>query len=516
MTRHWILQGNPDLYDLDGALAELDEISWRVHQHTAEIRRGDLVLIWRSGSEAGVVAIGRVLDDPSLSAQPEREHRFELAGEAAEATRCPIAVRAVDWIPKARVQALPEMADHLIVTAPRATVYPLDEAQWAALTAGLPDPPDAPYMVPSDAYPHPFAWEQRRKSVYPMPGSYSGYLDSLRAILGFARTEMPAPERLVGWLREHFGLGEVGARNRVGFLRRAGLLREEGGVVRVSDTGLRWLEQGDHAALIAEVHARIQFIGEMLDATTQPRSAAELLDLANEQFQMDWKTDAQISRRRGWLQSAGLLVVDAEGRLHTTEAGVALASKLQLHHPTPTSGPIVEPAPPVQPPPEPPPPVAKRQVDVDADELTGRLVDAARNNTRPDELEYAVRDAFRFLGFRAERIAGSGNTDVVVDADLGVGASYRVNIDTKSTGTGVVTDSQINWDSLADHQERNRADYVAVVGVGFAGGNVQSRAETRGFKLVTVSELAGLCRQHAQTPLGVDDYRILFDAEGTT
>lgn len=51
----WILQANPDRFEIDRALRELEVIDWRVPQYAAEIQRGDGVVIWRSGPEAGVV-----------------------------------------------------------------------------------------------------------------------------------------------------------------------------------------------------------------------------------------------------------------------------------------------------------------------------------------------------------------------------------------------------------------------------------------------------------------------------
>lgn len=516
MTRHWIFQANPDVFDIDAALLELEELWWRVPQYTSEVRQGDLALVWRSGDEAGVIAIGRILDDPSHCVQPERERRFQIDGQFVETTRCTVALRSVPLVPKHHVQAMPSMATHQIVVSPRATVYPLDGEQWAALTAGMPPPPDARSITFDRTRPTPFAWDQRRKSVYPMPGGYTEYLDSLHTVLDFVSTEMPAPDRFVEWMRSAYGLGEIGARNRANFLRRAGWMREEGGVLRATESGRRWLEDQDHEALVAEMHARIQFIGEMLRALYTPRSAAELLEIANDDYGMGWNTAAQISRRRGWLQSAGFITVDADGLLVATDEGRVLAGELSLHTPRPAGSDET---------PSPRAPASSSELapveqpvvapSSELDEILRRLDRGARDSQHPQELELAVRDAFVHLGFRAEHIAGPGNTDVVADADLGRGLSYRVNIDTKATASGVVTDNQINWDSLSDHRDRNRADFVVVVGVGFAGGNLLSRAEQRGFKLLTVAELAGLCRQHSATPLGIDDYRTLFEVEGT-
>ena len=47
-NRVWFFQSNPKQYDIDAALAKLDQIWWRVPQHTGDIRTGDVVMLWRS------------------------------------------------------------------------------------------------------------------------------------------------------------------------------------------------------------------------------------------------------------------------------------------------------------------------------------------------------------------------------------------------------------------------------------------------------------------------------------
>ena len=72
VSRTWILQTNPKLYDIDAALRALEIIYWRIPQYTGEVHASDRGLIWRSGKEAGFVAWGRFLADPQ---------HFDLSGE---------------------------------------------------------------------------------------------------------------------------------------------------------------------------------------------------------------------------------------------------------------------------------------------------------------------------------------------------------------------------------------------------------------------------------------------------
>ena len=61
----FVLQGNPNNYDIDTYLARYSFIYWRVAQLSHEMRIGDQIVIWRSGSLAGAVALGRITELPN-------------------------------------------------------------------------------------------------------------------------------------------------------------------------------------------------------------------------------------------------------------------------------------------------------------------------------------------------------------------------------------------------------------------------------------------------------------------
>ena len=62
----WLFQANPSIYAIDQALSESTELTWVVRQYTNEVRKGDRVYLWRSGSEAGVVATATVESEPAV------------------------------------------------------------------------------------------------------------------------------------------------------------------------------------------------------------------------------------------------------------------------------------------------------------------------------------------------------------------------------------------------------------------------------------------------------------------
>ncbi|MCK4274496.1 MAG: EVE domain-containing protein [Dehalococcoidales bacterium] len=67
MANCWIFQANPKIFDIIGELEDSYELShWTIRQHSAEVKYGDTVLIWKADvgeGNAGIYAVGRVISD---------------------------------------------------------------------------------------------------------------------------------------------------------------------------------------------------------------------------------------------------------------------------------------------------------------------------------------------------------------------------------------------------------------------------------------------------------------------
>lgn len=522
MEQQWIFQANPQRYDIDAALQKLSEIAWRVPQFTGELQAGDVVAIWRAGAEAGLVGVGRVISNPTAQKPGTAEQPFVTGDEDSIGltTRVVIRVRPCDLVPKDQVAALEPMHEHPIIKAPMGSVFRLSADQWQALAKLLPDPPPPPTSVPEDALPNPFAWDQRRKSIFALPGGYDNLLDSLRRILSFVEDHRPERDDSASWMHQEFGIPESRAVRILGFLQSVSLIRAEAGRLELTRYGTKWLEESAPLVLVALLHSRVQFIGEMLASLQEPRTSQELLDVANDQYATGWTTRAQIDRRRGWLQSAGAIEIDDQGRLQLTERGRSFLDQLELSAPVeateirsketaakaqhserwPTvaiSGAAATEE----------PPSSDAQV---AERLAKRLLEAARDATDPDAFEQAIANCFDFLGFHSEWLGGAGKTDVFLKAELGAQDRYAVIVDAKTTSRDAVRDGQIDWVTLQEHQEKYQADHAAIIGPAFQGDRLAERAKSYGVAVIEAAELAGLCRQHARVPLGLDAYRALF------
>lgn len=61
----WILQGNPDVFDVDSYVSQYPFVYWSAPMHQKQIAIGDDVFIWRSGKLSGAIARGRVGELPT-------------------------------------------------------------------------------------------------------------------------------------------------------------------------------------------------------------------------------------------------------------------------------------------------------------------------------------------------------------------------------------------------------------------------------------------------------------------
>ena len=145
--------------------------------------------------------------------------------------------------------------------------------------------------------------------------------------------------------------------------------------------------------------------------------------------------------------------------------------------------------------------------------IVERLNKTQFKSDSPTEFEEAIRDAFKFLGFEAELIGGSGDTDVLLTANIGQ-ESFKVNIDGKTTKSGKIIDRQIDWLSLRDHKRKTQADFVIVVGPSFSGGNLDQRANEYNVSLLKTEDLIKLVEAHSKFPFTLTELKDLSTGGG--
>jgi hypothetical protein len=135
----WIFQANPKHYDIDGAIKSLDLIPWEIRQHKDKIEKGDSVYIWRSGKEAGVIAVAEILSDPKEMPLDEREASYINSPDefSPRALRAPVRIRQVleNTILKEELTNHQVLSDLTILKSWQQTNYSLTPKQAEALEA---------------------------------------------------------------------------------------------------------------------------------------------------------------------------------------------------------------------------------------------------------------------------------------------------------------------------------------------------------------------------------------------
>ena len=357
--------------------------------------------------------------------------------------------------------------------------------------------------------PQPLPWEQRKSGVSPLRGGYSGYLDSFRTICERAEQVSASFEELVVWMRQEFHLTENSARASLAFLRKSTLLHYSDGIVSVNERIRQWMHdpKNDKDMLIAIIHSRVKFVGEMLSELDEPRSTEALRKIAI-RYGLDWQTHTQIDNRRGWLQSAEL-IEGTKDRLSLTSAGRQLVDQLENHD---SSQSISESRVPNEPKPvqQTRPNSPESNAELIAEQLAKDIEDASTDSGHPDRFEKLVRDAFELMGFVAEHMGGPGNTDVLLTAPLGKDERYVVAVDAKTTRSGSLQDHSVDWQTLEDHRRKHQARYSLLVAPAPRGDRLKERAKRSKVAILPADQLAELCRLHTRTPLNLLDYKDIF------
>lgn len=186
---------------------------------------------------------------------------------------------------------------------------------------------------PAD-FPPPVPWEKRLRSATSIRGGYTGQLKTLRKICQFVEGDLPKRSVLVNWIKDNLEMERKNSEDIVRNLLTRRVLECTDSEITLNQLAGHWYASEDDGLLIALLHSRIQFFGEMLEELHKaPLTIEELLEAAGK-YGLEWRTPSQIQQRRGWLESAHLIKPVDGGRLGITDTGRRLLSQLQIHQPS--------------------------------------------------------------------------------------------------------------------------------------------------------------------------------------
>jgi len=151
MSNVYLFQGNPKYYDMDAYLVTHPYIYWRSPNYKDQIKTGDKAILWRAGKNAGMIAIGEIVEAPT----PASDIHFpDLLGQqfwtSDEVDKNDIKVgikihevRLSDsGVSRASFKSNPIVNSHRIITNPTGTVFQVDKDVANAIYSAWGNPVD--------------------------------------------------------------------------------------------------------------------------------------------------------------------------------------------------------------------------------------------------------------------------------------------------------------------------------------------------------------------------------------
>ncbi|MEL7981726.1 EVE domain-containing protein [Vreelandella titanicae] len=141
----WIFQGNPNRFDIDDYLSRYPQlIYWRTNRYVKDIVVGDPVFVWRAGNEAGAVAVGKVVEEPTPAHAVKHPEALGddlwVASEASSSEfKTGIQLSEIrlsaddDMVSRATAKDDTVLAASTIITVPTGTVFRFSDNELSAL-----------------------------------------------------------------------------------------------------------------------------------------------------------------------------------------------------------------------------------------------------------------------------------------------------------------------------------------------------------------------------------------------
>lgn len=133
----WIFQANPKRYDILNALddSNIGDNHWLVNQCKKYISKGDLCLIWMSGKDGGIYAVGEITSNPEYLTDSEAESKYWFSDEDKEMKK--LRVKFVyqtkltnNPLSREEIKNVPELKNLSIFKQPQGTNFPVTDDEW--------------------------------------------------------------------------------------------------------------------------------------------------------------------------------------------------------------------------------------------------------------------------------------------------------------------------------------------------------------------------------------------------
>jgi len=157
MPDAFLFQGTPNRFAVNDYVARYPYLYWSASRLLKEIKAGDRAVIWRSGGDGGVIALGEIVEPPvpkTAVLHPEALGDDLWRSEADEPTGIGVGIRVLDFrldadegmLTRPMLQADPLLSGMSLLRSPQGTVFRLAPEEYdriRQLWGGHPSLPDA-------------------------------------------------------------------------------------------------------------------------------------------------------------------------------------------------------------------------------------------------------------------------------------------------------------------------------------------------------------------------------------
>lgn len=351
---------------------------------------------------------------------------------------------------------------------------------------------------------------QKDRSTYNIWVPSPNRIENLRSIVSFSKDRVDKNE-LFGFISKRFNLKTSSVESMLPFLRVSGLVEEVGrNVYQSTPAAKAWCETNDSIDFIRILHSKMRYVGEIIDFASSDTTR-------NAIYQEGKKYGMNVEKSRwivGFLLEAGLVEEPHYLHIKATNTGTELIKELPLANPEiylNTSN-------------------IENSTEEDATKrselclnkefalfelLKKASIDpVAEGKSSGVAFEERIAESFRFMGFSAQRIGGSGDTDVVVHWRKTNGDVATAIVDGKSKSSGSVSHSDISDIAIDTHKDKNNAEFVAIVGADFSGDTIKNHAAKKEFALIKVEDIENVALSSKKLGLTLEEIALMFKPNG--
>jgi len=180
------------------------------------------------------------------------------------------------------------------------------------------------------------------KSLWPLPGGTTEYVNTLTKILEKVQKENPTYDELLNWFTSEYKLsGQRTPRRYLDYLKRFGFLKTENNRLYLTSESVRFLESRDNRIVYSILSERVLGLDDILTwLSAEALSENEIHERLTKKYNLKWNATHQTYFRLMWLKSLGY-VQESGGEYYITDEGLKVVAKKIEQPMEPHAAPVI-------------------------------------------------------------------------------------------------------------------------------------------------------------------------------